>query len=215
MLLGDGKRLFAEGTIPRGLRLVDTTTSSTGVMINTYERHGELNSAPWGLSNSKRRRRFLFPGGIPSHVAAAVPGYIHERDELGYSLMHAYGAAFDDPHVFVLYVVGDGEAETGSPATSWLSNVFLNPTRDCSELPVLHLNGCKIANPTVLDRIPQEDLLSLMRGFGHDPIAVSARTRRACNRSSPPPLTGRWMPSSSSSVVPVRRAEPSVHNGRC
>ncbi|MFC7545728.1 phosphoketolase [Plantactinospora sp. GCM10030261] len=117
-------------------------------------------------------RQFSFPGGIPSHVAPEVPGSIHEGGELGYSLMHAYGAAFDNPDLVVACVIGDGEAETGPLAGSWLSNVFLNPARDGAVLPILHLNGYKIANPTVLDRIPRDDLLSMMRGFGYDPIVV-------------------------------------------
>jgi xylulose-5-phosphate/fructose-6-phosphate phosphoketolase len=118
-------------------------------------------------------RQFSFPGGIPSHVAPEVPGSIHEGGELGYSLMHAYGAAFDNPDLLVACVVGDGEAETGPLAASWLSNVFLNPVTDGAVLPILHLNGYKIANPAVLARIPESDLLSLMRGFGYQPIVVA------------------------------------------
>lgn len=117
-------------------------------------------------------KQFSFPGGIPSHVAPEVPGSIHEGGELGYSLMHAYGAAFDNPDLTVFCVVGDGEAETGPLATSWLSNVFLNPERDGSVLPILHLNGWKIANPTMLARIGDDDLLSLLKGWGYDPIVV-------------------------------------------
>ncbi|HEX2355708.1 MAG TPA: phosphoketolase family protein, partial [Micromonosporaceae bacterium] len=118
-------------------------------------------------------RQFSFPGGIPSHVAPEVPGSIHEGGELGYSLMHAYGAAFDNPDLVVLCVVGDGEAETGPLAASWLSNVFLNPARDGAVLPVLHLNGYKIASPTVFDRMPEEELVALMRGFGYQPHVVA------------------------------------------
>ncbi|SCL49733.1 xylulose-5-phosphate/fructose-6-phosphate phosphoketolase [Micromonospora citrea] len=118
-------------------------------------------------------RQFSFPGGIPSHVAAEVPGSIHEGGELGYALSHAYGAAFDNPDLLVACVIGDGEAETGPLAGSWLSNVFLNPARDGAVLPVLHLNGYKIANPTVLDRIPDDDLLAMMRGFGYQPYVVA------------------------------------------
>jgi xylulose-5-phosphate/fructose-6-phosphate phosphoketolase len=118
-------------------------------------------------------RQFSFPGGIPSHVAPEVPGSIHEGGELGYSLMHAYGAAFDNPELLVACVVGDGEAETGPLATSWLSNVFLNPARDGAVLPVLHLNGYKIANPTMLARIPEEDLVAMMRGYGYQPLLVT------------------------------------------
>jgi len=119
-------------------------------------------------------RQFSFPGGIPSHVAAEVPGSIHEGGELGYSLMHAYGAALDNPDQIVACVIGDGEAETGPLAGSWLSNVFLNPVRDGAVLPILHLNGYKIANPTVLARIPLEDLKAMMRGFGYEPYVVDA-----------------------------------------
>ncbi|TCB92134.1 phosphoketolase family protein [Micromonospora zingiberis] len=118
-------------------------------------------------------RQFSFPGGIPSHVAAEVPGSIHEGGELGYALSHAYGAAFDNPDLLVACVIGDGEAETGPLAGSWLSNVFLNPARDGAVLPILHLNGYKIANPTVLDRIPESDLLDLMRGNGYQPYVVA------------------------------------------
>jgi xylulose-5-phosphate/fructose-6-phosphate phosphoketolase len=117
-------------------------------------------------------RQFSFPGGIPSHVAPEVPGSIHEGGELGYSLMHAYGAAFDNPDLLAVCVIGDGEAETGPLAGSWLSNAFLNPARDGAVLPILHLNGYKIANPTVYDRIPQGDVLSIMRGFGYEPHVV-------------------------------------------
>jgi xylulose-5-phosphate/fructose-6-phosphate phosphoketolase len=115
-------------------------------------------------------RQFSFPGGIPSHAAPETPGSIHEGGELGYALSHAYGAAFDDPNLTVACVVGDGEAETGPLATSWHSNKFANPERDGRVLPILHLNGYKIANPTVLARIPEEELTSLLRGYGYDPL---------------------------------------------
>ncbi|WP_432905088.1 phosphoketolase family protein [Micromonospora matsumotoense] len=118
-------------------------------------------------------RQFSFPGGIPSHVAPEVPGSIHEGGELGYALSHAYGAAFDNPDLLVACVIGDGEAETGPLAGSWQSSVFLNPARDGAVLPILHLNGYKIANPTVLDRIPTEDLLNQMRGHGYQPYLVA------------------------------------------
>ena len=118
-------------------------------------------------------RQFSFPGGIPSHVAPETPGSIHEGGELGYSLSHAYGAAFDNPDLLVAAVVGDGEAETGPLATGWHSNKFLDPQHDGVVLPILHLNGYKIANPTVLARIPEEELLQLMRGYGHTPYLVS------------------------------------------
>ncbi len=117
-------------------------------------------------------RQFSFPGGIPSHVAPETPGSIHEGGELGYALSHAYGAAFDNPDLLVCAVVGDGEAETGPLATSWHSNKFLNPVADGAVLPILHLNGYKIANPTVLARIPQDELRALMEGYGHKPHFV-------------------------------------------
>ena len=117
-------------------------------------------------------RQFSWPGGIPSHVAPETPGSIHEGGELGYSLAHAYGAAFDNPDLIVACIVGDGEAETGALATSWHSNKFLNPVRDGAVLPILHLNGFKIANPTVLARIGQRALIDLLRGFGYEPHFV-------------------------------------------
>ncbi|MCC6321465.1 MAG: phosphoketolase family protein [Phycisphaerales bacterium] len=116
--------------------------------------------------------QFSFPGGIPSHVAPETPGSIHEGGELGYALSHAYGAAFDNPELIVACVIGDGEAETGALATSWHSNKFLNPVHDGAVLPILHLNGYKIANPTVLARIPHEELDQLFRGYGYEPIFV-------------------------------------------
>ncbi|HEX7263228.1 MAG TPA: phosphoketolase family protein [Candidatus Dormibacteraeota bacterium] len=118
-------------------------------------------------------RQFSFPGGIPSHVAAETPGSIHEGGELGYALVHAYGAAYDNPELVVFCVVGDGEAETGPLATSWHSNKFLNPRRDGAVLPILHLNGYKIANPTLLARLPEDELRSLLEGYGHAPIFVT------------------------------------------
>jgi xylulose-5-phosphate/fructose-6-phosphate phosphoketolase len=117
-------------------------------------------------------RQFSFPGGIPSHVAPETPGSIHEGGELGYALLHAFGAVFDNPDLLALCVVGDGEAETGPLAASWHSNKFLNPARDGAVLPVLHLNGYKIANPTVLARIPRDELGALLRGYGYDPRFV-------------------------------------------
>src|SRR6187397_169072 len=117
-------------------------------------------------------RQFSFPGGIPSHVAPETPGSIHEGGELGYSLAHAFGAVFDNPDLLAVCVVGDGEAETGALATSWHSNKFLNPIRDGAVLPILHLNGFKIANPTVLARIPREELRSLLEGYGYEVLEV-------------------------------------------
>ena len=117
-------------------------------------------------------KQFSFPGGIPSHVAPETPGSIHEGGELGYSLSHAFGAAFDNPDLIVACVIGDGEAETGPLATSWHSNKFLNPIHNGAVLPILHLNGYKIANPTVLARISREELEQLMRGYGYEPHFV-------------------------------------------
>jgi xylulose-5-phosphate/fructose-6-phosphate phosphoketolase len=117
-------------------------------------------------------RQFSFPGGIPSHVAPETPGSIHEGGELGYALSHAFGAAFDNPELVVAAVVGDGEAETGPLATSWHSNKFLNPRTDGAVLPILHLNGYKIANPTVLARLPQAELDALLTGYGYAPRYV-------------------------------------------
>ena len=117
--------------------------------------------------------QFSYPGGIPSHVAPETPGSIHEGGELGYSLLHAYGAAFDNPELLVCCVVGDGESETGALATSWHSNKFVNAVRDGAVLPILHLNGYKIAGPTVLARIPDAELTDLMRGYGYEPHYVS------------------------------------------
>ena len=127
-------------------------------------------------------RQFSFPGGIPSHVAPETPGSIHEGGELGYALVHAYGAAFDNPDLLVLCVVGDGEAETGALAASWHSNKFLNPVTDGAVLPVLHLNGYKIANPAVLARIPDDELAALMRGYGYDPHFVAGDDPAAVHR---------------------------------
>jgi xylulose-5-phosphate/fructose-6-phosphate phosphoketolase len=117
-------------------------------------------------------RQFSFPGGIPSHVAPQTPGSIHEGGELGYSLVHAYGAAFDNPDLIVACVIGDGEAETGPLAASWHSNKFLDPVGDGAVLPVLHLNGYKIANPTILARIGDDELTRLLQGYGHRPLFV-------------------------------------------
>src|SRR6266705_2155049 len=120
-------------------------------------------------------RQFSFPGGIPSHDAPETPGSIHEGGELGYALVHAYGAVFDNPGLVACCVVGDGEAETGPLATSWHSNKFLNPRRDGAVLPILHLNGYKIANPTVLGRLSDEDLTKLFTGYGYEPYFVEGQ----------------------------------------
>jgi len=147
-----------------------------GIVANTYlegtysELYPDISRDEVGLA--KLFRQFSFPGGIPSHTAAETPGSINEGGELGYSLAHAYGAAFDNPDLVVACVVGDGEAETGALAASWHSNKFLDPVRDGAVLPILHLNGYKIANPTVLARIPHEELDALLRGYGFDPHYV-------------------------------------------
>jgi xylulose-5-phosphate/fructose-6-phosphate phosphoketolase len=147
-----------------------------GLVANTYlegtysEIYPHIGREEEGLR--RLFRQFSFPGGIPSHVAPETPGSIHEGGELGYALVHAYGAAFDNPELLVVCVVGDGEAETGPLAASWHSNKFLNPARDGAVLPVLHLNGYKIANPTVLARIPRDELASLLRGHGYEPRFV-------------------------------------------
>ncbi|MFD9636701.1 phosphoketolase family protein [Streptomyces violascens] len=128
-------------------------------------------------------RQFSFPGGVPSHVAPETPGSIHEGGELGYSLAHAYGAALDNPGLLVTCVIGDGEAETGPLAASWHSNKFLDPVHDGAVLPVLHLNGYKIANPTVLSRLPEAELDALLRGFGHEPAYVTGSDPQEVHRA--------------------------------
>jgi len=147
-----------------------------GLVANTYLEGTYSEVYPnIGLDEDGVRRlfrQFSFPGGVPSHVAPETPGSIHEGGELGYALAHAYGAALDNPDLLVLCVVGDGEAETGPLAASWHSNKFLNPASDGAVLPVLHLNGYKIANPTVLARISHDELRALMEGYGHEPYFV-------------------------------------------
>lgn len=128
-------------------------------------------------------KQFSFPGGVPSHVAPETPGSIHEGGELGYSLAHAYGAALDHPDLLVTCVIGDGEAETGPLAGSWHANKFLDPVHDGAVLPVLHLNGYKIANPTVLARLPEEELDALLRGYGHEPLYVAGDDPFTVHRS--------------------------------
>ena len=148
-----------------------------GIVANTYlegtysEVYPDITRDAEGMR--KLFRQFSFPGGIPSHVAPETPGSIHEGGELGYSLAHAYGAAFDNPDLLVCCVVGDGEAETGPLSAGWHSNKFLDPVRDGTVLPILHLNGYKIANPTVLARIPAEELGSLLEGYGYHVYTVA------------------------------------------
>jgi len=147
-----------------------------GLVANTYlegtysEFYPNVSQDEVGLK--RLFKQFSFPGGIPSHVAPQTPGSINEGGELGYSLSHAYGAAFDNPDLLVVCVVGDGEAESGPLATSWHSNKFLNPALDGAVLPILHLNGYKIAGPTVLARIPRDELEALFHGYGYRPIFV-------------------------------------------
>ena len=147
-----------------------------GVVANTYlegtysEVYPSITQDAAGMK--KLFKQFSFPGGIPSHVAPETPGSIHEGGELGYALTHAYGAAFDNPNLLVCCVIGDGEAETGPLAASWHSNKFLNPATDGAVLPILHLNGYKIANPTILARLEHDELEKLLEGYGHKPYFV-------------------------------------------
>jgi xylulose-5-phosphate/fructose-6-phosphate phosphoketolase len=157
-----------------------------GMVANTYlegsysEIYPDISRDAEGLR--KLFRQFSFPGGIPSHAAPETPGSIHEGGELGYALVHAYGAAFDNPDLIVACVVGDGEAETGPLAASWHSNKFLNPARDGAVLPILHLNGYKIANPTVLGRMSDEEIRHLFIGYGYAPLFVEGSDPLAMHR---------------------------------
>src|SRR6267154_2207116 len=147
-----------------------------GLVANTYLEGTYTEFYPNITQSEEGMRRlfkqFSFPGGIPSHVAPETPGSIHEGGELGYSIAHAYGAAFDNPDLIVACVVGDGEAETGPLATGWHGNKFLNPVRDGCVLPILHLNGYKIANPCFLARIPKDELQKYFEGMGYKPYFV-------------------------------------------
>ncbi len=157
-----------------------------GIVANTYlegtysEFYPNISRDADGLK--KLFKQFSFPGGIPSHVAPETPGSIHEGGELGYSLAHAYGAVFDNPDLIAACVIGDGEAETGALAASWHSNKFLNPVRDGAVLPILHLNGYKIANPTVLARLSSDELTSLLIGYGHEPYFVEGNDPETMHR---------------------------------
>jgi len=162
-----------------GLKMIFITGPGHGgpaLVANTYlegtysESYPDVSRDAAGMK--KLFRQFSFPGGVPSHAAPETPGSIHEGGELGYALSHAYGAAFDNPELIVACVVGDGEAETGPLATAWHSNKFLNPIHDGAVLPILHLNGYKIANPTLLARISHEELESLFAGYGYKPHFV-------------------------------------------
>jgi len=168
-----------------------------GIVANTYlegtysEVYPNITQDAEGMR--KLFRQFSFPGGIPSHVAAETPGSINEGGELGYSLLHAYGAAFDNPDLLVCCVIGDGEAETGPLAASWQSNKFLDPIRDGAVLPILHLNGYKIAGPTLLARIPEDELRELLEGYGYHPHFVAGED---------PPLVHQRMADVLDEVVP-------------
>ena len=157
-----------------------------GMVANTYlegsysEIYPDVSQDVEGLR--RLVRQFSFPGGIPSHAAPETPGSIHEGGELGYALAHAFGAAFDNPELLVACVIGDGEAETGPLAASWQSNAFLNPATDGAVLPILHLNGYKIANPTVLARKPEAELEQLLRGWGYEPFVVAGDEPMAVHR---------------------------------
>jgi xylulose-5-phosphate/fructose-6-phosphate phosphoketolase len=157
-----------------------------GLVANTYLEgtYSEIYSHISQTVDGMRRlfKQFSFPGGIPSHVAPETPGSIHEGGELGYSLAHAYGAAFDNPDLLVCCVVGDGEAETGPLAASWHSNKFLNPARDGAVLPILHLNGYKIANPAVLARLSDAQLTQLFAGYGYNPFFVEGHEPQATHQ---------------------------------
>jgi xylulose-5-phosphate/fructose-6-phosphate phosphoketolase len=185
---------FIYAHLNRAIRLYDLSMiyicgpghGGPAMVANTYLEgsYNELypNITEDGEGMQKLFRQFSFPGGIPSHAAPEVPGSIHEGGELGYALSHAYGAAFDNPDLIVAAVVGDGEAETGPLATSWHSNKFLNPVTDGAVLPILHLNGYKIANPTIFDRIPRDELASLLIGYGHKPYFVEGSDPKIVHR---------------------------------
>src|SRR3974390_1567810 len=157
-----------------------------GLVANTYlegtysEFYPNISQTEEGMR--KLFKQFSFPGGIPSHVAPETPGSIHEGGELGYSVAHAYGAAFDNPDLLVCCVVGDGESETGPLAASWHSNKFLNPARDGAVLPILHLNGYKIANATIPARMTDAELTSLFSGYGYKPYFVEGREPEAVHQ---------------------------------
>src|ERR1700680_2517377 len=158
-----------------------------GMVANTYlegtysEMYPNITQDAEGMK--RLFKQFSFPGGIPSHAAAQTPGSINEGGELGYSLLHAFGAVFDNPDLIATCVIGDGEAETGALATSWHSNKFLNPARDGAVIPILHLNGYKIAGPTILARIPKDELSKLLRGYGYRTYFVSGHEPEPMHQS--------------------------------
>ena len=183
-----------------------------GIVANTYlegtytEVYPHISQDADGLR--KLFRQFSFPGGIPSHVAPQTPGSIHEGGELGYSLVHAYGAVLDNPDLIVACVIGDGEAETGPLAASWHSNKFLDPVGDGAVLPILHLNGYKIANPTVLARLGDDELTSLLVGYGHRPIFVRGDEPAAVHQQLAAALDDALPETSRGSKRPRGAAEP-------
>jgi xylulose-5-phosphate/fructose-6-phosphate phosphoketolase len=150
-------------------------------------------------------RQFSFPGGVPSHVAPETPGSIHEGGELGYALSHAFGAVFDNPNLIAACVIGDGEAETGPLAAAWHSNKFLDPLHDGAVLPILHLNGYKIANPTVLARIPHDDLEQMFRGFGYEPFFVEG--------SEHEPMHQQMAATLDTAITRIRQIQQAARNG--
>ncbi len=176
-----------------------------GIVANTYlegtysEVYPRISRDEAGLK--RLFTQFSFPGGIPSHVAPETPGSIHEGGELGYSLLHAYGAVFDNPDLLACCVIGDGEAETGALAASWHSNKFLNPVRDGAVLPILHLNGYKIAGPTVLARIPEDELAQLLTGYGYEPHFVSGHDPAAMH-----PLMARTLDTVLDQIAAIQAA---------
>ncbi|HXU44917.1 MAG TPA: phosphoketolase, partial [Thermoanaerobaculia bacterium] len=179
------------------------------LVANTYlegtysEIYPEVGQDEAGLA--RLCRQFSFPGGIPSHVSPECPGSIHEGGELGYSLSHAFGAVFDNPDLVVACVIGDGEAETGPLATAWHSNKFLNPITDGAVLPILHLNGWKIANPALLARIGREELELLLRGYGWAPIFVRGEEPEAMHEAMATALE--------SAILDVRRFQSEARAG--
>jgi xylulose-5-phosphate/fructose-6-phosphate phosphoketolase len=181
-----------------------------GMVANTYlegtysEIYPDISRDTEGLR--KLFRQFSFPGGIPSHAAPETPGSIHEGGELGYALAHAYGAAFDNPDLIVACVVGDGEAETGPLAASWHSNKFLNPMHDGAVLPILHLNGYKIANPTVLGRMCDEEIRQLFTGYGHTPLFVEG--------DEPMQMHRQMADAMKQAIESIRAIQRTAHNGR-
>jgi xylulose-5-phosphate/fructose-6-phosphate phosphoketolase len=180
-----------------------------GLVANTYLEGTYSEFWPHISENAEGMKRlfkqFSFPGGIPSHVAPETPGSIHEGGELGYSLLHAYGAAFDNPDLVVCCVIGDGEAETGALATSWHSNKFLNAERDGAVIPVLHLNGYKIAGPTVLARMPQEELVELLKGYGYRPYFVEG--------DDPPAMHQKMAATMDAVIAEIRRIQQEARSG--